>query len=192
MLTTSRTPGILHAGSRTSRSTSGVLGFMLACAASILLLRLLLHFFQDENLPRVNQWNALGLALVGCVLFYIGTTLFISFVTGNERKLRISDEGIRYGWAWLPWTLVHKFEVLQLRGFYQIRVVLKRSWFRNRWLLTDEGMSREQSSELVEALRALVLPSHPDVVISDLPQLKGTSGQPEPLKLKVEQSPPPA
>lgn len=187
MLTTARSPGVLHMGSRTSRSTSGVLGFMLACAASILLLRVLLLFFKQEDPSVSDQWTAFGVAVGGSVLFYIGTTLFISFVTGSERKLRISVEGIRYGWAWLPWELVRQIEVKQSRGVYQIHAILRRSWLKSRWLFTDEGMSREQASEFIEALRASVLSCHPEVVIADLPSLPGASARPELLQPSTSQ-----
>ena len=168
MLTTSRRPGVLHAGVRSTRPSHGVLGFMMACAASVILLRLLLRLFQEESLSGHSMQIATVMALSGCLLFYFCTTLFVSFITGHVRKLSVSVEGIRHGVAWHGWQEVRALELRLKEGCYQMRVRLQRGW---RWLLTDDGMSREEAEDLVKRLEESVRPHFPALGISGPPPL---------------------
>ncbi len=171
MLTTSRNPGVIHAGYYTYKPFHGVLGFMMSCAASVIMLWVLIRLFREEEVSEENMQIAAGLAVVGCLLFYLGTTWFFSFLTGYSRKLSISEGGIRYGVAYFPWTLVKEIGASMKRGCFQVRITLNRGWFANRWLVTDDGMSREVSEEFVEALRCQILPHFPHLVIAKLPAL---------------------
>ncbi len=171
MLTTSRYPGALHAGEYTYKPFHGVLGFMLSCAASVILRSVLLQLFQEEVLSEHSMQTAAGLSLLGCLLFYAGTTMFISFITSHTYKLRITLEGIRYGMAWYPWEKVKAVETPMKRGFYQVRVILQRGWFAKRWLITNDGLTREVAENLILALNESVVPCFPDLVVGELPAL---------------------
>ena len=175
MLTTSRNPGVIHAGHESSKPSRGVLGFMMSCLASVIMLRVLLTLFQDNQISEQNKLVAAGLSVVCCLLFYLGTSLFFSFITGYSRKLSISKSGIRYGAAYFTWPHVRLIGAHMKRGCFQVHIVLKRGWFANRWLVTDDGMSQEMSEEFIEALRKQILPHFPQLVIDELPSLQQTS-----------------
>lgn len=175
MLTTSRNPGVIHAGHESSKPSRGVLGFMMSCLASVIMLRVLLILFQDNKLSEHNKLVAAGLSVVCCLLFYLGTTLFFSFITGYSRKLSISKGGIQYGAVYFNWPQVRVIGANMKRGCFQVHIVLKRGWFANRWLVTDDGMSREMSEAFIEALQKQILPHYPELVIDELPSLHQTS-----------------
>lgn len=169
MLTTSRNPGVLHTGYYTYKPSHGVLGFMMSCAASVLLLRVLLRLFKEDEISEENLQTAAGMALAGCLLFYLGTTWFFSFITGYSRKLTISEEGIRYGPAYFSWPQVKALRARLKRGGYQVRVVLKRSWFPRRRLVTDDGMTREQYEDFLRDLQDSIQPRFPGLLLDELP-----------------------
>ncbi len=171
MLTTSRNPGVIHAGYCTYKPFHGVLGFMMSCTASVIMLWVLIRLFREEEVSEENMQIAASLSVVGCLLFYLGTTWFFSFITGYSRKLSIGEGGIRYGVAYFPWSQVMEIGAHMKRGCFQVHIILKRGWFASRWLVTDEGMSREVSEEFVEALRRQILPHFPHLVIAKLPAL---------------------
>lgn len=174
MLTTSRNPGVIHAGYHTYKPAHGVLGFMMSCAASVIMLWVLLRLFREDEISEQNMQFAAGLAVVACLLFFLGTTWFFSFITGYSRKLSISESGIRYGAAYFAWPQVAEIGAHMKRGCFQVCIVLKRGWFANRWLVTDDGMSREMAEEFIKALRRQILPHYPQLVISKLPLLPQT------------------
>lgn len=171
MLTTSRNPGVVHAGYYTYKPSHGVLGFMMSCAASVIMLWVLIRLFREDEVSEENVQIAAGLSAVGCLLFYLGTTCFFSFITGYSRKLSISEGGIRYGVAYFSWPQVMEIGACMKRGCFQVHIVLKRGWFANRWLVTDDGMSREMSEEFIAALRRRILPHFPHLGIAQLPVL---------------------
>lgn len=171
MLTTSRHPDALHADEYTYKPYHGVLGFMLSCAASIILLRVLLQLFQEDVISEQNMQTAAGLSLLGCLMFYFGTTMFMSFITTHTYKLRITLEGIRYGMAWFPWHKVKAIETPMKRGCYQVRLNLHRRWFTRRWLITNDGLTREMAENLIVSLNESITPCFPALVIGELPPL---------------------
>lgn len=175
MLTTSRRRGLVHAGSYAYRPVHGALGFMMSCAASVILLWVLIRLFREDEVSAESMQAAAGLAVVGCLLFYLGTTWFFSFITGYARKLTISEGGIRYGVAYFSWSQVEEIGARMKRGSFQVHVVLNRSWLASRWLLTDDGMSREMAEEFIEALRKQILPLNPRLTILKLPELPQAS-----------------
>ncbi|MDZ4403826.1 hypothetical protein [Prosthecobacter sp.] len=181
MLTTSRNPGVVHAGYHTYKPFHGVLGFMMSCVASVIMLRVLLHLFKEEEISEQNMQIAAGLSVVGCLLFYLGTTWFFSFITGYSRKLSVSEGGIRYGVAYFSWPQVAVIGVCMKRGCFQVHVVLKRGWFANRRLVTDDGMSREMAEEFIAELRRQILPHFPHLVIARLPSLPQALAVTEPV-----------
>ncbi|MFN0077110.1 MAG: hypothetical protein ACKVY0_11605 [Prosthecobacter sp.] len=179
MLTTSRNPGVILSGYHTYKPAHGVLGFMMSCAASVIMLWVLIRLFRGNEVTEENVQIAAGLSAVGCLFFYLGTTWFFSFITGYSCKLSISEGGIRYGVAYYSWPQVAQVGARMKRGCFQVHIVLKRGWFANRWLVTDDGMSREMSEDFVEALERQILPHFPHLVIVELPVLPQIPGTPE-------------
>lgn len=169
MLSTSRNPGVIHSGCHTYKPSHGVLGFMMSCAASVIMLRVLLHLFKEDEISEENMQIAAGLSVAGCLLFYLGTTWFFSFITGYARKLSVSEEGIRCGGAYYSWPQVEGISVRMKRGCFQVHIALKRGWLKRRWLVTDDGMSRELAETFIEDLRRQILPHFPHLGIASLP-----------------------
>ncbi|WP_395715448.1 hypothetical protein [Prosthecobacter sp.] len=171
MLTTTRHPGVVHTGYHTYKPVHGVLGFMMSCGASVILLWVLLHFFKEDEISPQNMQIAAGLSVIGCLLFFLGTTWFFSFITGYSLKLSIGEGGIRYGVAFFSWPQVSAIGARMKRGSFQVHVTLSRGWFSRRWLMTDDGMTREMAQELIEELRRQILPRFPRLEITRLPEL---------------------
>lgn len=186
MLTTSRNPGVIHAGYYTYKPMHGVLGFMMSCTASVIMLWVLIRLFREDEVSEEIVQIAAGLSAVGCLLFYLGTTWFFSFITGYSRKLSISEGGIRYGVAYFSWPQVVEIGARMKRGCFQVHITLKRGWFANRWLVTDDGMSREISEELIEALRRQILPHFQQLVIAKLPALPAAPAAVGPVASMVD------
>lgn len=170
MLTSTRHPGVIHAGYHTYKPVHGVLGFMMSCVACVIMMRVLLHFFKEDEISTQNMQIAVGLLVVACLLFFWGTTWFFSFITGYSRKLSIGEGGIRYGAVYFSWPQVAKIGMHMKRGTFQVHVTLSRGWFASRWLMTDDGMTREMAQELIEELRRQILPRFPRLEIIRLPE----------------------
>lgn len=171
MLTSTRYAGVIHTGHHTYKPVHGVLGFMMSCGACVLLMRVLLHFFKEDEVSRQAMEHAAGLSVVGCLLFFWGTTWFFSFITGYSRKLSIGEGGIRYGAAYFAWLQVAAIGVRVKRGTFQVHVRRSRGWFASRWLITDDGMTREMAEEFIEELRRQILPHFPRLEITRLPEM---------------------
>lgn len=168
MLMTTRRPGAVYSGIYTRKPVHGVVGFMMSCAAAVLLLWMMIHLFEQDVVPTSSKQMAAGLFLVACVLLYIGTTWFFSFITGDMRKLVIAESGIVYGLARFSWPQVAKIDVGIKHSSFQVRIVLERGWLASRWLITDDGMNRAMAEEFIEALRLQILPRFPHLEIAKI------------------------
>lgn len=180
MLISSRQPGSIHVSYSTCKPVHGVIGFMMSCAAAVILLQVLLRLFQVEKISEQTLWKAGGLSLFACLLFFWGTTWFFSFITGYSRKLAISDGGIRYGLAFFAWPQVREIGARMKRECFQVHIELKRGLFTHRWLLSDDGMSREMAEDFTVALRRQILPHYPQLEITRLPELPPAAAAEEP------------
>lgn len=180
MLISSRQDGSIHVSYNTYKPVHGVIGFMMSCAAAVILLQVMLRLFQVENISEHTLWKAGGLSLFACLLFFWGTTWFFSFITGYNHKLVISDGGIRYGLAFFAWAQVREIGARMRRECYQVHVELKRGWFAHRWLVSDDGMSREMAEDFTAALRRQILPHYPQLEITRLPELPPVAAVEEP------------
>lgn len=180
MLMSSRMPGVLYSATSSYKPSHGVIGFMMSCAASVILLRVMFRLLQDAQMSAQNLWVAGGLSVLACLLFYWGSTWFFSFVTGYMRKLTVSEGGIRHGSVFFSWPQVREISVRMHNGCFQIHVVLRRGWLARRWLLTDEGMGREMAEEFIESVRLQILPQHPQLEIARLPALPQVAAEEEP------------
>lgn len=189
MLTTTRHPGVIHTGYHTYKPAHGVLGFMMSCGACVIMLRVLLHFFKEDEISRENMLIAAGLTVIGCLLFFWGTTWFFSFITGYSRKLSIGEGGIRYGVGYFSWPQVAEIGARMKRGSFQVHVTLHRGWFASRWLITDDGMTREMAEELIEDLRKQILPRFPRLEITRLPELTRAAAAAPAADVPVGESP---
>lgn len=165
MLTSSRHPGLIHVGHFTYKPFHGALGFMMSCAAGVLLVRVLLRLFQEDVVSESSMRLAAVLSLFGCLLFYWGTTWFFSFITGYSRKLIIGENGIRFGPSYFSWPQVARIGVRLKRGCYQVELVLQSGWHVRRRLVTDDGMTGEMSEEFIQALKREIQPRFPGMEV---------------------------
>lgn len=185
MLTTSRHPGEIHTGYHTTKPSQGVLGFMMSCLAGVIIFWVLLRLFKEDEISKQILQIATGLSLLGCLLFYLGTTWFLSFITGYSCKLSVSDNGIRYGAAYFAWPQVREIGARMKRGCFQVHLVLNRGWFAHHWLLTDDGMSLEMAEDLMLALKQQIAPQHELLVLTALPSpLKSQGSAKEQTKIE--------
>jgi hypothetical protein len=154
----SRTPGVLFSGSWRYKPSHGALGLLMSAGACILLGRMMLLFFQDEEIIPEKVQQAAGLCLAGCVLFYFGTTLFFSFFTGYNTRLIVSEDGVRYGSKFYDWRRLRWIDARLNNGSYQIHIERRRGLFRRKKLTIDGGLAEEQWERLLKNLRERVLP----------------------------------
>jgi len=163
----SRTPGVLFTGMWRYKPSHGAVGALFIAAGCILLSRVMLLFFQERDLSPESIRNALALFFAGGLLFYIGTTLFFSLITGYAKRLVISEEGLRYANAWYSWKQVNWIDARLKTGTYQIFIRRSRGLFRQRWLGIDDGLSEEQRDRLLKLLNERVRPRFEHLRIGD-------------------------
>lgn len=163
----SRTPGVLFTGAWRHKPSHGAVGALLCAAAFIMLGRTMLLFFQEENISieKIQQAAALGVA--GFVLFYFGTTLLFSVVTGYAKRLVISEDGVRYGGRFYGWGRLRWIDGRLSHGGHQIHIGLRSGLFREKQLKIDDGLSQEQWERLLGQLKERVLPNHPHLRAGD-------------------------
>jgi hypothetical protein len=164
----SRTQGVIFSGFWRYKPSHGGLGAVLLCAAGILMARLLLIFFQDDVIPPEKVQQAVVLGIAAFAMFYFGSMLLFSLITGYSVRLTVSDEGVRYGTKYVPWSRIEWIDA-RLRGV-NLQVVLRRrsGLWKTRWLAIDEGLSEEQWTRLLKALCERVLPRFPHVRAGDV------------------------
>ncbi|MFM2167550.1 MAG: hypothetical protein RIS79_1921 [Verrucomicrobiota bacterium] len=163
----SRTPGVIFTGMWRYKPPHAAVGALLCAGGSILLARLLLLFFQKQDLAPESILTALALFLAGSLLFYIGTTLFFSLVTGYAKRLVISEEGVRYANAWFSWRHVRWIDARLKGGAYQVFIRRSCGLFRQRLLKIDDGLSEEQRERLLNQLTDRVKPRYGHLRIGD-------------------------
>ncbi len=168
MLTGTRRPGTVRSATLTRKPARGVLGFMMACSACVILLWLFMQFVGMDQVTTTDKQIAAGIVLAACVLFYLGSTWFFDFITGHTRKLTIGEDGVRYGPFCYSWPEVSKIGVGMKRGGFHVQLVLHRGWPASRWLLTDDGMSQSMAREFIEALESQILPQFPHLKVARL------------------------
>lgn len=166
----SRTPGVLFTGMWRYKPSHGAMGALLCAGGCILIARVLLLFFQNSDISPESIRDAVALFFTGGVLFYIGTTLFFSLVTGYAKRLVISEEGVRYGNAFFSWKHISWIDARLRSGTYQIYIHRNRGLFRSRWLIIDDGFSEEQRERLMQQLSSRVLPRFAKLRIGDATQ----------------------
>ncbi|MFN7561504.1 MAG: hypothetical protein ACK5TH_06975 [Prosthecobacter sp.] len=165
----SRTPGVIFTGMWRYKPSHGAAGALLCAGGSILLARVMLLFFQNQDLSPESIRTAVALFLAGGLLFYIGTTLFFSLVTGYAKRLVISEEGVRYANAWFSWRHVRWIDARLKGGTYQVFIRRSRGLFRQRWLTIDDGLSEEQRERLLKQLNERVKPRFDHLRVGDAP-----------------------
>lgn len=165
----SRTPGVIFTGMWRYKPSHGAAGALLCAGGSILLARVMLLFFQNQDLSPESIRTAVALFLAGGLLFYIGTTLFFSLVTGYAKRLVISEEGVRYANAWFSWRHVRWIDARLKSGTYQVFICRSRGLFRQRWLIIDDGLAEEQREKLLKQLCERVQPRFEHLRVGDAP-----------------------
>ncbi|MBL9132049.1 MAG: hypothetical protein JNG86_12675 [Verrucomicrobiaceae bacterium] len=140
---------------------------MLICGACVLMARLMLLMFQDNVIPPERVQEAVATGVAAFVMFYFGSTLLFSLITGYTIRFLITEESVRYGSRYFPWRDISWIDARMRRGTLQVHLKLRRGLWRNRWLIIDEGLSEQQWLRVVEALQARVLPRHPHVSAGD-------------------------
>lgn len=165
----SRTPGVIFTGMWRYKSSHGAAAALLCAGGFILISRVLLFFFQEQELSPDSIRHAAGLFLVGGLLFYIGTTLFFSLVTGYAKRLVISEESVRYANAYFHWRHILWIDARLKGGTYQVFIRRSRGLFRRRWLKIDDGLSEEQREKLLKQLTERVKPRFDHLRIGDAP-----------------------
>ncbi|MBK8091584.1 MAG: hypothetical protein IPK32_06260 [Verrucomicrobiaceae bacterium] len=154
----SRTPGVLFTGFWRYKPSHGAVGALMSAAACILLGRMMLLFFRDEEVTLQKVQQAAALCFLGCLLFYFGTTLFFSFFTGYSTRLSISEDGVRYGNKFYDWRSILWIDGRLTTGAYQLYMQKRRGIFRTKRLLIDDGLSIEQWDRLQKQLKERVVP----------------------------------
>jgi hypothetical protein len=163
----SRTPGVFFTAWWRYQPSHGAFGALMVAAGVFLIGRVMLNFFQDEKItPRSIQIGA-GLFLLGCMLFYLGSTLFFSLITGYAKKLTVSDNGVRMHHRYYTWGRIQWLDAQYRGGIQQLRLCLRGGLWKKRWLITDDGISPEQWEKLLQQLRERVLPHHPHLRTGD-------------------------
>lgn len=163
----SRTPGVIFTGMWRYKPSHGAVGVLLCAGACILLTRVLLLFFQNVDISPEAIREALALFFGGGLLFYIGTTLLFSLLTGYAKRLVVSEEGIRYANAYFSWKNLLWFDARLKGGTYQICLRKRRGLFRQKWLIIDDGLSEEQRERLMRQIEERVVPRFEKLRVGD-------------------------
>jgi hypothetical protein len=163
----SRTPDVIFTGMWRYKPSHGAAGVLLCAGGCILISCVLLQFFQNVDVSHEAIRNALALFFGGGLLFYIGTTLLFSLLTGYAKRLVVSEEGIRYANAYFSWKSLQWFDARLKGGTYQICLRKCRGLFRQRWLIIDNGLSEEQREHLMRQIKERVLPRFETLRIGD-------------------------
>ncbi len=187
----SRTPGVIFTGMWTYKPSHGALGVLLIGAAVLLLGRTALVFFQDDIIIQSDKIGiAVLLGIVGCVMFYFGSMLFFSLVTGYGCRLVISEEGVRYGTRYYSWRKIHWLDARMRDGCYQVLIARRSGIIRQRWLTTDDGLTQEQRDKLIHSLEQRVVPNFPHLRAGDTAHAVGENqtASTEPVKETADAS----
>ena len=164
----SRTPGVIFTGFWRYKPVHGALGALLLGAAGILMAQLLLIFFQDDVITPEKIRLAVVLGLLSLGMFYFGSKLLFSLITGFSIRLTVSEEGVRYGGRYLPWPRVQWIDA-RLRGANpQVVLQLRGGLWKTRWLVIDDGLAEEQWERLSGALCKRVQPRFPHLRVGDV------------------------
>ncbi len=164
----SRTPGVIFTGMWRYKPSHGALGVLLIGAAVVLLGRTALLFFEDaQTIPTDKIGIAVLVGIVSCVMFYFGSILFFSLVTGYGLRLVISEDGVRYGNQHYSWKKLRWLDARMRDGCYQILIARRSGIIRQRWLITDDGLTQEQRDKLLNSLEQRVIPSFPHLRTGD-------------------------
>jgi len=163
----SRTPGVIFTGMWRYKPSHGAVGVLLCAAACILLTRVLLLFFQNVDISLEAIREALALFFGGGLLFYFGTTLLFSLLTGYAKRLVVSEEGIRYANAYFSWKSLLWFDARLKGGTYQICLRKRSGIFRQKWLIIDDGLSEEQRERLMRQIKERVVPRFEKLRVGD-------------------------
>lgn len=164
----SRTPGVIFTGFWRYKPAHGALGALLLGAAGILMAQLLLIFFQDDVITPEKVRMAVVLGVLALGMFYFGSKLLFSLITGFSIRLTVSEEGVRYGERYLPWPRV-KWIDARLRGANpQVVLQLRSGLWKTRWLVIDDGLAEEQWEQLSGALCKRVQPRFPHLRVGDV------------------------
>ena len=163
----SRTPGVIFTGMWRYKPSHGAVGVLLCAGACILLARVLLLFFQQVDISPEAIREALALFFGGGLLFYFGTTLLFSLLTGYAKRLVVSEEGIRYANAYFSWKSLLWFDARLKGGTYQICLRKRSGIFRQKWLIIDDGLSEEQRERLMRQIKERVVPRFEKLRVGD-------------------------
>jgi len=95
------------------------------------------------------------LCLVGILAFVVGVACLWSFAVGKVDELEISDQGVRYGTEFWPWSSVSaiRFHCLPRAGPIRVVVWPRKDRGPGGGLLTDEVFSSEELRQLERALK---------------------------------------
>ena len=164
----SRTPGVIFTGFWRYKPAHGAVGTLLLGAAGILMAQLLLIFFQDDVISPERGRQAALLGLLSLSMFYFGSKLFFSLITEVSIRLTVSEEGVRYGGRYFPWSRVRWIDA-RLRGAHlQVVLELRGGLLRTRWLVIDDGLAEEQWERLSGELCKRAQPRYPHLRVGDV------------------------
>jgi hypothetical protein len=163
----SRTPGVIFTGHWRYKPSHGAVGALLCAAGCILIARVLLLFFQNVDISPGAIREALALFFGGGLLFYIGTTLLFSLLTGYAKRLVISEEGVRHATSYYSWKNIQWIDARLRGGTYQICIRRRSGLFRQKWFVIDDGLSEEQRERLMRQIQERVVPRFEKLRVGD-------------------------
>lgn len=164
----SRSPGSIASGlSWRYKPAHGGVGALLLCAACLLMVRLMLLMFQDDVIKPEKVHEAIAVGVAAFVMFYFGSTLLFSLITGFTLRLSISEDGVRYGSQFYSWDRVQWIDARFRRGNLQVHVTMRSGLFRKKWLIVDDGLSDEQWKRIEGELITRVRLHYPHLMIGE-------------------------